>query len=105
MISNIAEGALSAAGSSAARSLTKSLRSYASAHGWPTHIVSHLHVEHEDGHFRARFPSQVESELMDLEFGTQNTPPSPALRRFENRMHGAADRAVMDALGKHLGGN
>lgn len=32
------------------------------------------------------YPKHLESKIFDVEFGTQNTPPNPVMRRFLNRL-------------------
>lgn len=61
------------------------LRAEAQASGWPSHIVRGLHVTHSDGSFTVNVHKDHRAEAMNLEYGTPDTQPTAAIRRFNNR--------------------
>lgn len=85
---------LSQAHDKAAAQATVGLRKHALAHGWPTHLAQRLSVSHEDGRVAIAYPDHLADEILDLEYGTEDTPPSPVLRTFNNRMDEHADLAT-----------
>ncbi len=62
---------------------TDGLRAYARMAGWPTEIANSLYVTYEDGDDDWDCePESYKLQIEDLEYGTQSTPPNPAIRRF-----------------------
>lgn len=68
--------------------LTSHLQEHARLSGWPEHIASALSVTHSNGHYSATYPEHLASDVFDLEYGTQSSPPSGVIRRFSNRSEG-----------------
>lgn len=85
-------------GSKLARQLTLSFRDYALGRGWPLGIVLFIQIKFLNvGDDRTRgpfggaifdvsYPDIVKKKVEDLEYGTQDTPPNPAIRSFLNRV-------------------
>ena len=65
-----------------AEQLSAELQQYARSSGWPENICTQLHIRQEDGEYVASFPSNITDQVNDLEYGTQTTPPNPAIRTF-----------------------
>ena len=61
---------------------TQALRSHVSSYGWPDQIVNQLEVSHDGEAPQIVFPKELEHEIQRLNYGTQDTPPSPALSTF-----------------------
>ena len=68
-----------------ARSMTYTLRQSALDHGWDSKVASKLFVVHDGEKFRVHVPARYKSKVHDLEYGTQSTPPSAVIRKFNNR--------------------
>lgn len=65
--------------------LSKNLRRHAASSGWPTHVAASLSVQHKGGQYTTTYPEHLSEEVLDLEYGTPSTTPSPAIRQFHNR--------------------
>lgn len=78
----------------AAQDATRSLRKHALDSGWPSHLARALSVTHDNGKVSIDYPERHADEILDLEYGTQDRPPSPVLRTFNNRMDQHADLAT-----------
>ena len=69
--------------SAAASKLTSEVRRKAYLMGWPTSISRQLLVDvNSAGQYVVRYPKQLTKAIMNLEYGDQNTPPTPAIRGF-----------------------
>lgn len=66
----------------AAKKLTAKLRRAAYDSGWPSHAGRHLKVLPEVGGYSVTYPKQHADHIEALEYGTQDTPPSPLVRNF-----------------------
>ncbi len=66
----------------AAKKLTAKLRRSAYDSGWPTHAGRHLKVLPEIGGYSVTYPKKHADRIERLEYGTQDTPPSPVVRNF-----------------------
>jgi hypothetical protein len=75
----------------AAHDATLRLQEHARGHGWPSHLVSALRVEHDNGSLQINYPDHLAGEIEDLEYGTPSTGPHAVLRTFNNRMDQHAD--------------
>ena len=63
--------------------LTVELRQYALSMGWPDRVVSNLHIKQDDGVYTVSFPSDIQEEVNNLEYGNPDgTPPSPVISTF-----------------------
>jgi hypothetical protein len=91
------------AGVEAARSLTHDLRSSANDHGWHPDIVSSIHVYYDGKAMKIHVPKHLTTQVHELEYGTEKTQPSAVFRKFKNRQQ-VIDKAVVQALGRQLGG-
>lgn len=65
-----------------AKKLTAQLRRTAYEYGWPTHAARSLTVVPRGKHFGVEYPDHHATTIENLEYGTQDTPPSPVLRKF-----------------------
>lgn len=74
-----------------ARHLTAALRKHAWKSGWPTKVSRHLRVVHNGEGYIIQYPESVSSTIHNLEFGTQESQPSPVMHRFMNRMDEHSD--------------
>lgn len=66
--------------------LTKELRSAALKSGWPKEAAHSLSVHFTDGNFAIKYPDHTKGLVEDLEYGTEDTPPSAVIRQFSNRI-------------------
>lgn len=93
----------SAAGKLHARRLTAKMRRDAYENGWPTNLSRQLKVKYDGGRLHVDFPTDIIEDILDLEYGTQNTAPNPVIHRTLNRNNDHT--AELDkALGKFLDG-
>lgn len=65
-----------------AKRLTAQLRRKAYEYGWPSHASRHLNVVPRGKHFGVEYPDHHAKDIETLEYGTQDTPPSPLVRNF-----------------------
>jgi len=79
------------------------LRSEARASGWPEKIVKHLHVRHDNGSFTVHGNPAHKVQILDLEYGTPDTQPTAAIRRFNNRQT-EAEKFLVNRAMRHLDG-
>lgn len=69
-----------------AKRLSATLRRQAYQAGWPSSVARFLQVSYVNGIFAVGYPKQAAKEIEDLEYGTQDNPPSPVILRFMNRI-------------------
>lgn len=81
--------ALHHASNEAAHFMTAHLRSEAHASGWPSDVFRKMHVSHSNGSFDVHVDEKHLDRALDLEYGTPDTQPTAAIRRFANRTAGA----------------
>jgi hypothetical protein len=86
-----------------AKYLSSHLRNEATAAGWPDHIVSGMKVHYHEGEFKIAANKKHTKEINDLEYGTQDSRPTAAMRRFSNDTSEAEEFLVGRML-KHMGG-
>ena len=79
------------------------LRSEARASGWPEKIVKNLHVRHSDGAFTIHGNPTHKTEILNLEYGTPDTQPTAAMRRFNNRQQ-EAEKFMLARTMQHMDG-
>lgn len=94
--------ALHTASNDAARFMTAHLRSEAHASGWPSDISSKMHVSHKDGSFDVHVHEKHLDHALDLEYGTPDTQPTAAIRRFANRTQ-EAEHFIVGRMSRMLG--
>ena len=83
------------------RVLSSRLRSEARASNWPDDVVRHMRVSYTDGEFHVHSHNDHKGQVLNLEYGTPDTLPTAAIRRFSNRTK-EAEQFFMGRLGKHL---
>ena len=59
---------------------TQDLRTHASSYGWPQEIVNSMSIDY-NGTVKFSHP-KYKKAAMDLDYGTQDVPLSPAIRTF-----------------------
>ena len=86
------------------RYMSAQLRAEAKASGWPSKIISGLHVRYtsNDGFTAHVHPSHFD-EAQDLEYGTPGQRPTYSIRRFSNRMS-ESEEFLTSRLFARLGG-
>ena len=94
--------AIKSASHETTRFMSAHLRSEAQASGWPSHVSRTLHVTHTNDGFEAHVANKHHAEALDLEYGTPNTQPTAAVRRFKNRQT-EAEHFFVGRLEKHFG--
>ena len=58
------------------------LRDHAQSYGWPDEISSQLSMSYDGSNHSITYPEDIADDILTLEYGTQDIPPSPALRTF-----------------------
>lgn len=94
--------ALHHASNDTSRLMTAQIRSEAHASGWPSSVIRRMKVTHKDGSFDVHVHEKDYDKALDLEYGTPDTQPTAALRRFNNRTHDAED-FLLGRISKALG--
>lgn len=61
---------------------TVALQKWCANAGWPADVVNVLSVVNNGSEHAIYYPPYVTAKINDLEYGTQNTPPSYVLRKF-----------------------
>lgn len=74
-------GLVSAAVNSTAADLTARLHHHLREEGWPSDVVRHISVGTNG---KATWSSDVDRQVMDLEYGTQHQTPKGSLGKFFN---------------------
>ena len=87
-----------------ARYLSSHLRNEASASGWPDHIVGRMKVHYHDGEFKIAAHPRHTKQINDLEYGTPDTRPTAAMRRFANNLS-EAEEFLVGRMTHHMGGD
>jgi len=82
-----------------ARSMTYELRQSALDHGWDPKVASKLFIVHNGSEFKLHVPARHKAKVYDLEYGTQSTPPSAVIRKFNNRPQ-SMEKALLSNLAK-----
>lgn len=95
VIAAIAAHASTRAHREVSRRLNSALRESLESHGWPSELVRHVRM---DASGAIRIAHAGRDAVMDLEYGTEDVPASPALRRFQARMNSFADVYASHAL-------
>lgn len=88
VIAAIAVQASKQASREIAQRLNADLQNTLGAHGWPEHLTRHVRMGSTGA---IHIHPAGRDAVMDLEYGTEDTPPSGALRRFQSRMNILAD--------------
>lgn len=87
------------------RLLSAHLRTEARKSGWPQSVVRNLSVNHDNDGFSVHVHEDHHSTAQNLEYGTPDTQPTAAIRRFSNRTRNAEGYFVhqlMKDLESHL---
>jgi len=66
----------------ASAAYTQQLRAHVGSHGWPEEVTVQLSITYKDGYHQIAYPDKIKDQVLDLEYGTIDSPPSPALRTF-----------------------
>ena len=93
------KSALRAASHETANYMTGHLRAEAEASGWPENITRRMRI---DGSFKVHVHDSHKAEVHNLEYGTPDTQPTAAIRRFNNRTH-ESEKFLAGRLSKLLG--
>jgi hypothetical protein len=80
---------LSQAAKETSKVMTAQLRAEAIASGWDTEVANSLSVKFSNNEFKVSSPAKYDKQIKDLEYGTESTQPSPAIRRYSNRTDSA----------------
>ena len=78
------------------------LRSETRAAGWPHEVTRRMRVSYNGSEFNVHSHPGHEAEVANLEYGTPNTQPTAAIRRFANRT-GEAEAFLTGRMFQHLG--
>jgi hypothetical protein len=84
---------------------TLDLQKHCLGYGWPQEIVNNLSFVNDGSKEYVYFPPYLAPRIKDLEFGTQDSPPTGVLRKFlDTRNEGAYVEGMLATLFK-VGGN
>jgi hypothetical protein len=81
-IGSVFHHAIRRAEKSATVGYTEKLRNHVGSYGWPNHLVSQISMTHDGKGHAISYPEHLQDEILTLEYGTPDVPPSPALRTF-----------------------
>ena len=95
-------GAVAKASRDTTHYMTAQLRTEAFNSGWPEHVARSLHVSHDENGFKANVHPDHLVEAQNLEYGTPDTQPNAAIRRFGNRTS-ESQAFLVGRLAQHLG--
>jgi len=84
------------------RYMTGQLRKEAKASGWPRHITGNMGVIYDNNKFEVHVHDRHLSEAQDLEYGTEKSRPTAAIRRSSNRTK-EAEQFFIGTLHKIVG--
>ena len=84
------------------RFMSAHLRSEAQASGWPSHVSRTLRVSHGNDGFHVNVAKKHYETAMDFEYGTPDSQPTAAVRRFKNRQ-AESEHFLLNRLEKHFG--
>ena len=104
MANTHAHTALEKSSHETARVLTHHLRNEAAASGWPEHIINHMHVRYHDDEFKISAHKNHTKDVHDLEYGTPDSRPTAAMRRFANRLS-EGEEFFVGRMMQHMGGD
>lgn len=79
------------------------VRAETRASGWPEDIVRGMHVKYTDGQFSVHSHPDHKDDVLNLEYGTPDSQPTAALRRYSNRTS-EAQKFLLGRTAVHLGG-
>ena len=82
--------------------MTSDLRQSAMDNGWSTEVASNTHIMYDGKSYLVDVRSDLESQAMDLEYGTPDTRPTAAVRKYSNNTQDA-ENAFITGLEKELG--
>lgn len=60
----------------------KKLAEHAKKAGWPEHMVEHIDIEYDQKNHKIVYTEGLEEQIMNLEYGSTESVPMPALRTF-----------------------
>ena len=98
------EQALHKASVDTSRLMSAHLRSETQASGWPHEVTRHLHVSYNGDSFNVHAHKTHADEVHKLEYGTPDTQPTAAIRRFANRTS-EANKFLLARFNQHMGGS
>jgi hypothetical protein len=82
--------------------MSSHLRAEASESGWPSGITNRMNVRYGNEGFEAHVHDAHYNAAHGLEYGTPDTQPTAAVRRFGNRTQ-EAEKFLLGRLSTHLG--
>jgi len=94
--------ALEKASHETSRVMSHHLKAEAHASGWPSHVVNKMHVKYGDEGFQAHVHDAHKDIAHDYEYGTPDSQPTAAVRRFANRTQ-EAEKFLLGRIHHHLG--
>ena len=94
--------AIKAASQETTRLMSAHLRSEMQASGWPSNVSRNVRVAHGKDGFNVHIPKKHYETVMDLEYGTPDTQPTAAIRRFKNRQR-ESEHFFVNRLEQHFG--
>jgi hypothetical protein len=90
------EEAINTALSLTAEELTEVLQNSAHDKGWSDKLAKSVNIGYSGNVMQLNVPSDIEGEVFDEEYGTENAPPKTVLRNIHNhpRARGILDKHV-----------
>jgi len=93
--------ALTKASHETTRFLSAHLRTEERKSGWSDDVVNSMHVSYSKDGFASHVSKKHFAKAQDLEYGTPDTQPTAAVRRFNNRT-AEAQHFLVNRLFKHI---
>ena len=94
--------AIAAAGTETSHFMTAHLQKNAADHGWSPKVIRHMSVDYNGGKFSIKHHPDHADEVHKLEYGTPDSQPTAAMRKFANRQHEFED-FLISRIKQHVG--
>lgn len=82
--------------------MTSDVRQVAMENGWSSEVASNTHIMYDGSSYQVAVREDLESQAMDLEFGTPSTRPTAVFRKYANNTQ-QVEQAFIATLEKELG--
>lgn len=81
-LSEILDKALVEGASYDSSQVTHKLRLFLVERGWPVTVANAVSIRNDNGTYTVYYPEKWSRQVNDIEYGTESTPPNPAIRAF-----------------------
>ena len=73
---------IQAAEKKATAEYTAKLRQHAEQYGWPSEVIAQLTINYDGKHHQIKYPENIQSKIMELEYGTPDVKGKPVMTTF-----------------------